>query len=52
VINKDFKEGREQVAVKEIHVKEIKDLVLKNHRLTIRDFADAVAFHLDQPKPF
>lgn len=51
---KKFQEGRESVeknvvsnrlktSTDEQHVKEIKDLVLKNRRLTVRDLADAVS---------
>ncbi|XP_036142107.1 golgin subfamily A member 6-like protein 22 [Monomorium pharaonis] len=49
---KDLKEGRERVqdeqrpgrlstSTDESHIKEIKDLVLENHRLTIKDLVDA-----------
>ncbi|XP_025152743.1 putative uncharacterized protein FLJ37770 [Harpegnathos saltator] len=49
---KDFKEGRERVqdeqrlgrpltSTDESHIKEIKDLLFENRRLTIRDLADA-----------
>ena len=50
---KQFQEGRERVedeqcperlstSTDENHVKKIKDLVLKNHQLTVRDLADTI----------
>jgi predicted HTH transcriptional regulator len=54
---KDFKEGRERVddlersgrpttSIDEQHIKKIKELVLENRRLTIRDLADMLAISI------